>query len=73
MGYSRIMECVCGVTVEDFGLWRVDFKTGEAHSCRPQMADALEDITAQALAGQTDLDHWVAEVVETMLTMRDDR
>ena len=58
--YSRIMECRCGVTVEDFGTWRVDFKTGRAHACY-QPVDALDDLTAQALAGGTDMDKWVVE------------
>ena len=66
MNYSRIMECVCGVTVEDYGTWRVDFANGQAHICR--RSDNLDDLTAQALAGGTDLDKWVAEAVEIMLT-----
>lgn len=66
--YYRILECAaCGVAVADFGKWRVNWSSGEAHVCRPK-ADALDDLTAQALAGGTDLDKWVVEAVEVMLT-----
>lgn len=70
--YYRIIECACGVAVVDYGKWRVNWSSGEPHSCRPK-ADALDDITAQALAGQTDMDKWVAEVIEVMLTTPKDR
>ena len=64
----RVLECAgCGVVVADFGQWRVNWLNGEAHSCAMPV-DALDDLTAQALAGGTDLDKWVAEAVEIMLT-----
>lgn len=67
MTYYRIMECVCGAVVADFGWWRVLWSTGEAHNCAPQRTDDVDDLTAQALAGQHGIDHLVAEAASEWL------
>ena len=68
--YSRIMECRCGVTVEDFGTWRVDYLTGSAHSCADSVMGSVNDMVRQALAGASDLDEWIAEGIEVWMELR---
>ena len=64
----RVLECAgCGVVVADFGQWRVNWLNGEAHSCAIPV-DALDDITAMALAGDAVLDDMVADVAAEWLT-----
>lgn len=66
----RILECAgCGQVVASFGDTRVLWPSGEAHRC--SSVDDLDDITAQALAGQRDLDYHVAEAVEALLLKGD--
>lgn len=68
MTFYRILECAtCGAVVADFGWYRVGWPSGEAHHCAPQRTDALDDLTAQALAGDPALDVWVAETAEVWL------
>ena len=64
----RVLECAgCGVVVADFGQWRVNWLNGEAHSCAIPV-DALDTITAVALAGDAVLDDMVADVAAEWLT-----
>ena len=64
----RVLECAgCGVVVADFGQWRVNWLNGEPHSCAIPV-DALDTITAVALAGDAVLDDMVADVAAEWLT-----
>ena len=63
----RLMQCVCGVTVEDFGSWRVEWFTGEAHSCRYNAASMLDGLTEDALAGDENLDEMVSAAADLWL------
>ena len=66
----RILECArCGAVVADFDDHRVLWPSGKPHSC-VMPVDDLDDITAQALAGDVGLDGWVAAVAAEWLGVK---
>lgn len=67
---SRILQCICGRVVEDYGTWRVDYLTSAPHSCADSVMDSVNDMVRQALAGASDLDEWIAEGIEVWMELR---
>ena len=63
----RIIQCQCGVTVEDYGTFRVEWFTGIAHDCRRNAEIWVDAIADDALSGDREADRLVAEAVDSWL------
>lgn len=65
--YPRLMQCVCGITIEDYGSSRVEWFSGKPHSCRDSAFAWIDSLASDALDGDVDSDHLVAEAVNVWL------